>query len=81
MAKTAEQDLSEEAHRLLQEILETGKATLKSGRVLSFDEDGVLKVIQWLAQQNKKGKKLLEVPDDFKLAQTKGAPDAKPSKG
>ena len=70
-------DLSTEAWRLLKEIVETGQCKLKGGKVYSFDENGILKTVQWLASLQKKGRKLLPTPSDYSLPSTKGGSSAK----
>lgn len=44
-----QEEMAKDAETLAKEILETGKATLKSGRKLEFDPKDLLRHIQWAA--------------------------------
>ena len=53
------------AWELLQEALETGRMTLDNKKVINLDEDGMLKVVQWLASKATKTRETVPLPESF----------------
>lgn len=58
--------LQDRAWQMVAEAMNTGKMTLATGRVMALDEDGMLKLVQWLASRAAKARKLVPLPEEFK---------------
>ena len=55
----------QEAWRLLQEAIFTGRMSLENGKTYTLDEDGMLKVAQWLAAKAAKTRNTVPLPESF----------------
>lgn len=63
-------ELQEEAWRLMNEAVTTGKMVLESGLEVHLNADSLIRVIQWLASAKAKKPHLISVPEDFDLKET-----------
>jgi len=67
-AKTREpHELQEEAWRLMDEAVSTGKMTLENKQEVTLNADSLIRVIQWLASSKAQKPHIIPKPEDFKL--------------
>lgn len=65
-------ELQEEAWRLMNQAVTTGKMVLENGTEVRLNADSLIRVIQWLASAKAKKPHLVTVPEDFQLRETTG---------
>ncbi len=63
-------DLNEEAHRLLKEALESGKLTLKSGTIMALDGKSMIALVEWICSRMPKKPKLVTQVEDLPVQET-----------
>lgn len=73
----AQDDLIEEAWRVITDALHTGKPVLKNGAVLELKAGDVLDVARWLASLKARPKRAVSLPEDFMLGKPEEKGDAK----
>ena len=57
--------LQDRAWLLVKEALDSGKMTLATGKTYPLEEDGILKLVQWLASRAARARKLVPLPEEF----------------
>lgn len=64
------EQLVSEAWRLVKEALDSGRMTLKNGKVCGLEPRDQLRHVQWLASMSKQRRKLTPLPKDIFLHPT-----------
>ena len=57
--------LQDRAWLLIKEALDSGKMSLPTGKTYPLGEDGLLKLVQWLASRAARARKLVPLPEEF----------------
>ena len=73
MPKSDPEAMTQLAWEQMDEIQQNGTLKLPKGKLLSFDPDQIIRVIQWLATQKARKPKVLDSPDDLELKTTRGS--------
>lgn len=78
--KREPEQLSEDAWRMVEEAMRTGKMTLPSGRTITLEDEAFVRLAQWLATFRPKRPTLLPMrPDDLPVRQTQKGSTGGPS--